>query len=374
LFLHEDLFAVDCARTNAMKEPNHDLHGRLISVARFPRRRVLAWSGEQLYASHGYQLLRATVQDPSTDLTWQPVASFRPEWRRRLSVRNGLTARLFRDGFHALAVLASGGLVAAVPGAIVTLRPGETEFCPTHTIVRGTRPLHITAVPGGTIYWGEYFDNPTRDEVHIYASTDAGATWSVAYTFLKGAVRHVHNIVHDPWRDCLWILTGDYGNECRILRATCDFSRIETVLQGQQQARAVAAIPTSDGLYFSSDTPLEHNYIYRLDLRGELVQVAPISCSSIYGCRVGNRVFFSTMVEPSEVNRDRYVRVYGGTGVSPKDWHLLLGWQKDLWPMGLFQYGNAFMPDGNNATPFLALTTVAVQSDDMVTSLYSVGA
>ena len=42
--------------------------------------------------------------------------------------------------------------------------------------------------------------------------------------------------------------------------------------------------------------------------------------------------------------------------------------------MGLFQYGNAFMPDGNNTTQFLALTTVAVQSNDMVTSLYSVGA
>ncbi len=103
-----------------------------------------------------------------------------------------------------------------------------------------------------------------------------------------------------------------------MLRATCDFSRVESVLQGQQQARAVAAIPSADGLYFSSDTPLEHNYIYRLDLRGELMQVAPISCSSIYGCRVGNRVFFSTMVEPSEVNRDRYVRVYGGAGASPK--------------------------------------------------------
>ena len=37
----------------------------------------------------------------------------------------------------------------------------------------------------------------------------------------------------------------------------------------------------------------------------------PISSSSIYGCRVGSRVFFSTMVEPSEVNRDRQVRVYG---------------------------------------------------------------
>jgi len=40
--------------------------------------------------------------------------------------------------------------------------------------------------------------------------------------------------------------------------------------------------------------------------------------------------------------------------------------------MGLFQYGNAFLPGGNNATPYLAVTTIAVESDDQVTSLYSV--
>jgi hypothetical protein len=355
-----------------MKEATIDLHGHLVGIARFPRLRVLAWSGDQLYASHGYQLLRASVQDPATGLTWTPVADFQPDWRRRLSAMNGLSARLFRDGFHALAVSPSGGLVAAVPGAIVTLGRGETEFRRTHPIVRGTRPLHITAVPNGPIYWGEYFDNSARDEVHVYASTDAGATWSVAYTFPKRTIRHIHNIVHDPWGNCLWILTGDYGEECRILRATCDFSRVEAVLQGQQQTRAVAAIPADDGLYFSSDTPLERNYIYRLDRRESLLPIVPISTSSIYGCRVGNRVFFSTMVEPSEVNHDRHVRLYGGTGGSAQDWHLLGAWQKDRWPMGLFQYGNAFMPDGDNTTPFLALTTIAVECDDMVTSLYSV--
>jgi len=355
-----------------MKEATVDLQGHLVGVARFPRLRALAWSRDQLYASRGYQLLRASVQDPSSAFIWQPVADFQPDWRRRFSVMNGLSARLFRDGFHALAVLPSGGLVAAVPGAIVTLRPSESEFLRTHSIVRGTRPLHITAVPDGTIYWGEYFDNSAREEVHVYASTDAGATWSVAYTFPKGAIRHVHNIVHDPWGNCLWILTGDYGDECRILRATCDFSRVDAVLQGKQQARAVAAIPTEHGLYFSSDTPLEPNYIYCLDRRESLLQVTPISSSSIYGCSVGNRVFFSTMVEPSDVNRDRHVRIYGGTSASAHDWHLLRAWHKDRWPMGLFQYGNAFMPDGNNTTPFLALTTIAVESDDMVTSLYSV--
>lgn len=353
-------------------------------VARFPGLRALAWSGDHLYASRGYELLRARIADPShadaSRIVWEPVANFRPALRRRLSVTTPLTARLFRDGFHALAVLPGGALVAAVPGAIVTLHPNqdsnENHFRVTHTITRGTRPLHITAVPNGAIYWGEYFGNAARDEVHIYGSNDGGATWTIAYTFPKRSIRHIHNIVHDPWANCLWVLTGDYGAECRILRVSCDFCRAETVLQGNQQARAVALIPAEDGLYFSSDTPLERNYIYRLDRQGSLSKLASISSSSIYGCRVGERIFFSTMVEPSAVNTDRHVRIYGSSGqaqVSAPSWQPLLAWKKDRWPMSLFQYGNAFLPDGINSTPYLALTTVAVEDDDLATSIYLAG-
>jgi hypothetical protein len=359
----------------------------LTRAARFPGLRALAWAGDTLYAARGYELLRAQVAD-ANNLSWESVASFHPPLRARFSVTSRLTARLFRDGFHALAALPSGALVAAVPGAIITLRSGETEFVKTHAITRGTRPLHITAVPSGTVYWGEYFDNAPRDEVHIYASTDDGLTWNVAYSFPKGAIRHVHNIVHDPWENCLWVLTGDYGDECSILRASCDFSRVEAVLQGNQQARAVALVPAANGLYFSTDTPLELNYIYLLDRRGEdrrgedrrgedhdgsLSRLSAISSSSIYGCRVGGQVFFSTMVEPSEVNRDPHVRIYGARESGEQNWRPLLAWRKDRWPPGLFQYGNAFLPDGVNTTPYLALTTIAVEDDDTVLTLYNVG-
>ena len=343
----------------------------LTLAARFPGLRALAWSGHHLYASRGYELLRARVEN-ARDIAWQPVAHFQPSLRRRLSATNRFTARLFRDGFHALAVLPSGAIIGAIPGSIITLKPGESEFRQTHAITRGTRPLHITPAPGGVVYWGEYFDNAQRDEVHIYASADGGITWSIAYTFPTSTIRHVHNIVYDPWGDCLWILTGDYREECRILRASCDFSRVETVMQGNQQARAVAAVPTEDALYFSSDTPLEPNHIYRLDREGKLSQLAQISSSSIYGCRVGHRIFFSTMIEPSEVNRDRIVRLYGAEVKSPDSWQPLLAWKKDPLPMHFFQYGNAFLPDGENSTPFLAVSTIAVESDDLCTSLYSV--
>jgi hypothetical protein len=355
--------------------PPDDDKGRelsLLRVGRYPGLRALAWAGEHLYASHGYHLLGARVSPgtlPSNNLFWQPVASFHPAWWRNLTTTVRLSSRLFRDGFHALTVLPSGALIAAVPGAIITLTPGEKEFRTSHLITRGTRPLHITAVPGGKVYWGEYFDNASRDEVHIYASDD-GASWDVAYTFPKEAIRHVHNIVHDPWGDCLWVLTGDYGNECRVLRASCDFKHVDAVLQGNQQARAVAVVSTEDGLYFSSDTPLEANYVYHLDRHGMLAQQAPLSSSSIYGCRVGQNIFFSTMVEPSEVNPDQNVRVYGSR--DGHDWRSILSWKKDRWPMKFFQYGNAFLPDGENTTQYLAVSTVAVEGDDMATSLYFV--
>lgn len=349
-----------------------DTNSALVCIARIPRFRVLAWFGDWLYASKGYEVLRTHVQDSKPPLEWERVASFRPNWNRRLSVNNRLTARLFREGFHALALLPSGTLVAAVPGAIVTLDPQATEFRQTHAITRGTRPLHITAAPDGAIYWGEYFDNASRDEVHIYASSDQGRSWDVAHTFPKGAIRHVHNIVHDPWQNCLWILTGDNADECRILRASCDMSQIDVVLKGNQQARAVAAVPTANGIYFSTDTPLESNFIYLLDRRGVLSQVASTSSSSIYGCRVGNHVFFSTMVEPSKGNHDPTVRVYGKDLETQEPWQSLLSWEKDAWPMGLFQYGNAFLPDGNNETPYLAVTTAAVKGDDAVTCIYAV--
>jgi hypothetical protein len=349
----------------------------LYRVAHWNRMRALAWDGDILYASRGYELLRAkfpTTVKSSADLTWQPVASFRPAAWRSITSALKLSARLFRDGLHALAVLPTQALVAAVPGAIIALHPGEGEFRITHRITRGTRPLHITAGPNGQVFWGEYFDNADRGEVHIYSSSDGGISWHVAYTFPQGCIRHVHNVVHDPWQNCLWVLTGDYGNECRILRASCDFSQVDVILQGNQQARAVALVPAENGLYFSSDTPLEHNFIYHLDREGNLSKCAELNSSSIYGCRVGESVFFSTMVEPSTVNTDQQVCIYGNPreqAIHAEAWHSQLSWKKDGWPMSFFQYGNAFLPDGNNTTQYLAVTTVAVKADDMVMSLYS---
>jgi hypothetical protein len=340
----------------------------LALVGRFPRLRVLAWNGDWLYASRGYEVVRARASDI---VQWERVGSFQPAAWRRISSSSRLASRFFRDGFHALTILPSGHLVGAVPGAIVTLPPGETEFRVSHRVVRGLRPLHIVAAPSGQVFWGEYFDNPRRDEVHVYASSDAGAHWEVVYTFPRGAIRHVHNIVYDEWENCLWLLTGDQGRECRIIRASCDFKSVDVILSDDQQSRCAALVPARKKVYFSTDTPLEKNHIYCLDRHsGEACAVAELIGSSIYGCSAGDAIFFSTMVEPSDINSSCDVGLYGSRdGVN---WKRLAQWKKDRWLMGLFQYGNAFLPDGKNTTGLLATTTIAVERSDMETSIWRV--
>src|ERR1700742_240726 len=109
----------------------------LTRVGLFQGLRALAWCGNDLYGSRGYELVRARVSDG--DIVWSPVAQYQPEWWRRLTSSSRLAFRLVRDGFHALAVLSAGHIVAAVPGAIVTLPPEEKQFQVSHRVLRGTR-------------------------------------------------------------------------------------------------------------------------------------------------------------------------------------------------------------------------------------------
>src|SRR5271165_4931317 len=169
---------------------------KLRRVAAWHGIRALAWEGDALYGCRGYDIVRLRlnqqIESPQLGKSaeWETVARFRPAWWRNLTSRNALSYRLMRDGLHALAIL--GGdtndqtMVGAVPGAIVTRAPDSEEFHVTHRVRRGTRPLHVTAVPSGEIYWGEYFDNRERAEVQIYVSTDRGRTWQIAYTFSAG--------------------------------------------------------------------------------------------------------------------------------------------------------------------------------------------
>src|SRR5690348_3449727 len=100
--------------------PSPDL--KLSLLASFPRTRALTWQDRALYASSGYQLRRVDF-DPQNGFVSSHVAEYHPGPLRSLTSRSRLASRFLRDGFHALTVLSSGHLIAAVPHAIVRLEP-----------------------------------------------------------------------------------------------------------------------------------------------------------------------------------------------------------------------------------------------------------
>ena len=77
------------------------------------------------------------------------------------------------------------------------------------------------------------------------------------------------------------------------------------------------------------------------------------------------------MVEPSDTNQTDAVTLVGASnGV---DWEQIASWRKDRWSMRLFQYGNAFLPDGENTTDLLAASTIAVEGADQTTTIWRTG-
>lgn len=333
-------------------------------IGRFPGLRVLTWDAGVLYAARGYAVVRWDPAAPG----WAPVAVFRPALRYRLASVSRPADRLLRGGCHALARLGDGSLAAVFPKTIAVCAPRDRRFRAAFRIPRGTRPLALAAAPNGWAYFGEYFDNPDRTAVHVYGSPD-GIAWRPVYTFPAGAIRHVHSVTYDRSAECFWVLTGDEGDECRILRANLDWSAVDTVLAGGQQARAVTVVPLDDGLYFATDTPFEQNYIYRLDRGSRPSRLAPIAASSFWSCRVGRAVFVSTAVEPSPVNTGREAVLYGSAGGS--EWTALLRWTRDGWPPR-FEYANIILPAGDNDGDVLAASGLAVRGEDHVTHLWRV--
>lgn len=335
----------------------------LTLIATFPEFRVLTWHNNYLYAAKKYTLFRIKEKDLLEKKTnWEKVAFFRPGMLRKIASSMRLSQRLLRIGFHHLEVFPDKRMIAILDKAIAVLEVGEKEFKTTWRVKRGTRPMGMAITPDSKIYWGEYFNNKERSEVYVYGSEDGGYTWDVVYTFSKGSIRHIHNIIYDSFDDCFWILTGDEGKEPKILRASRDWKALDIVLGGNQQARAATIIVESDGIYYATDTPHEQNYIYHIDRKTEKrEEIAKISGPSMYSCKVGGFMFFSTAAEPG---RSYYPAACLWRSKDGDSWHKLFEWPKDSWHPKYFQFGNIVLPRGETSDGLLAATGVAVKGMD----------
>jgi hypothetical protein len=298
-----------------------------------------------LWASRGMKVFRSTDQARS----FQSVARHKGNFVQRLSRASRLFDRFTRSGFQGLLPLPDGSCLATIRGSILKLDPGSESFREVFRIRRGSRPLNICLHPDGRLFWGEYFFNHDRDEVHIYASDDAGDSWEVAHTFPSGEIRHVHGIFYDTFRGGCWILTGDEGKESKILFTADPFNQIDTVFEGSQLYRNTFLIPRADRLITATDTPFEQNYILAMDpQQGTVDKVQEITGSAFFGCSVGGWAVVSVGVEPSRVNTSKFASLW--ISADDERWRELHNTKRDMWHVTPY---SRFIPDYVAELPLL---------------------
>ena len=294
--------------------------------------------------------------------SWQHFCTLPLPLALRARASSRLTRRLFRAMVHHVVRYEERRLVIVAYGRIYRYDLQRKALLPEQAPVCGSRPLALCQADASRLYYGEYLGNPDRRPVHVLGSDDGGRYWQPVYTF--SGIRHVHGVFYDPYTNAVWVTTGDTDAEVGLWMTPDHFRSLHHILAGSQQVRIVQPLFTSRYVYFGTDTPLEVNYLYRWErATGRIEPLQQVEGSVFYGCKVGTRLFFATVCEPSRVNRSRDVVLWGST--DGETWKTYLNLRKDLWPKRLFQYGQILFPNGPGTPSSLWVTPLATRHDQL---------
>lgn len=157
-------------------------------------------------------------------------------------------------------VVLSTGTILIIYDVIYRSTDGGHRFEP----VASPRALGLTGGPfpwgiGVTVdrhdrvYLGEYTTSVRPHPVRILRGTQDGTRWTIAHTFEEGKTFHVHSLQYDPYRDLIWVTTGDWDWESHVFYTRDDFRSLERLGGNSQDWRVVSLVTTADYLYWGSD-------------------------------------------------------------------------------------------------------------------------
>ena len=253
-----------------------------------------------------------------------------------------LTRRFLRAEVTNLYGLPSGDYIAIAKKGVFLCKKGEQVFRKTFNVLRGSRPMNLCITPDSNIYFGEYFANVEKRAVNIYHSSDNGKTWNIVYTFKEGTINHIHGLFWDSYTNCIWVTTGDLDNECIIANTQDGFKTLNIIFRGGQKYRATNLFFYKDFIIYATDSQYIINSIYKINRKDFQVDTLyHIQGSAIKGGQNGNLAYFSTTVEPSKINRDKYSHLWmTQDGLT---WREIYKAKKD-WLPAIFQFGSIEFP------------------------------
>lgn len=311
---------------------------------------------------------------------------FKIDFLTKISNYSKLFRRLFRTDIRYGIQLDSNNLLVVRNKKIHRFNLTTLEIESSVVLPLGSRPLNMTTVRSlegfdDGVYFGEYFENPKKTKVRIFLYSND--TLTVVYEFENGIINHIHNIIVDYYSNCLWILTGDFGDSPGIYQATNNFNTVKCIVGGNQIYRSCVAFPTKEGLIYATDSQFEKNTIrllYRSNNIWKTKSLYDINGPCIYGTSVGNNFYLSTSVEAINSGNliRRHLRNIRGPGVIKNRSEIIsgnihLGFKtiyindKDIFPFLLFQFGNIIFPSGENNLTKLVFSNIALKNDDLST-------
>lgn len=327
---------------------------------------VLNINNKVFYAAKGYKIFKSF----NSGKNWELDGTVKDVKYGLIANTSRLLARLFRAEISNLIVLQNGSRIITAKKGIFLAQAHKKIFEKTFTITRGNRPMNICEDKHGTLYFGEYFSNQNRDEVHIYKSVDSGKLWNICYTFPQKMIRHIHGIFYDKYEDLVWFATGDLDGECIIGNTNDGFDTVNIFKQGGQIYRAVQLLFFKDFIIYGTDTEYEKNYIYKIDRKdGSEHCLQELQGSVLSSCSFENYAVISTAVEPSEVNHD--IHSYIWFTQDGLQWKELYKAKKDSLHPKYFQYGSFKFPVGAIDSDKVIFSGHALEGLDNKTIIYS---
>lgn len=288
-----------------------------------------------------------------------------------------IVSRLLRRNPRAAIALDKYTFLFTYHGVIYRISASEDRISVDHTFSKGmNNPLSFCTRYDDDgklidLLYGEYIGNSEKGPVSIYRRSSNG--WSIIYDFPSKTIQHIHNIFFDKYKNRYLILTGDSDSESGIWEADVDFKKVSAIIRGSQKYRACVLLPTKDGIYYVTDTPLEKNYVCWISNNGEYRKLHEIAGPCIYGIEKDDDLYFATSVEgdSSFVNSGSFLDEWRyrisyklGNGVKDRYSHLyklsmdgslkkLCKVKKDLFPMWLFEFGTMKFPQSDDNSIYI---------------------
>lgn len=328
-----------------------------------------------------YSLGRVSVLEDGIVVMSVPVFNGMKE---RVLGRNRYLFRLLRLGVRASLALNEEDVLMSAGNQIYELNLRSGNLSKGFYCGEGIRPLSFTNVEGLSdvddgVYFGGYLGNMEKMPVSIYKRINVD-DWIRVYTFPEGAINHVHTILCDRYRDCLWIFTGDFDESSAIWKVTDNFMRVERVCYNNQKYRGCVTFALPEGLLYATDAPFADDSIYLMNPSDYSTKaITSIDGSCIYGCQWKDKYVFSTTVEGDGRNTSLMEFIFGrrrGAGIKDDNVHMYCGnlndgfkeiykEKKDSLPYYTFQFGVFRFPYGLNNGDTLYFQPVATKYYDL---------